>query len=151
MGGGKQKVRWEQGKFFKLWQEEVQAGRDPHQAFKDRGVGAVIVSTNIFADLPQHLPEEIVSTLIRAADVRIERILLQRPCLGRHFWYNQPQHEWVIVLKGGARFRFEGEDRTVETRPGDFINIPAHKNHRVEWTTPDGPTVWLGVRYGDRE
>ncbi len=29
--------RWEQSKFFKLWQEEVQAGRDPHQAFEDRG------------------------------------------------------------------------------------------------------------------
>jgi hypothetical protein len=29
--------RWEESKFFKLWQEEVKAGRDPHQAFKDRG------------------------------------------------------------------------------------------------------------------
>jgi hypothetical protein len=29
--------RWEDSKFFKLRQEERQAGRDPHQAFKDRG------------------------------------------------------------------------------------------------------------------
>jgi hypothetical protein len=29
--------RWEESKFFKLWQEEQKAGRDPHQAFKDRG------------------------------------------------------------------------------------------------------------------
>ena len=29
--------RWENSKFVKLWQEEVKAGRDPHQAFKDRG------------------------------------------------------------------------------------------------------------------
>jgi len=29
--------RWEESKFFKLWQEELKAGRDPHQAFKDRG------------------------------------------------------------------------------------------------------------------
>jgi hypothetical protein len=29
--------RWEAGKFFKLWQEETKAGRDPHQAFKERG------------------------------------------------------------------------------------------------------------------
>ena len=29
--------RWEQSKFFKLWQEEKQAGRDPQQAFKERG------------------------------------------------------------------------------------------------------------------
>jgi hypothetical protein len=32
---------------------------------------------------------------------------------------------------------------------GDFINIPAFKKHRVDWTTPDEETVWLGVRYGE--
>src|SRR5262249_27127278 len=29
--------RWEDSKFFKLWQEEVKAGRDPHKAFEERG------------------------------------------------------------------------------------------------------------------
>ena len=29
--------RWQQSKFFQLWQQEKEAGRDPHQAFKDRG------------------------------------------------------------------------------------------------------------------
>jgi hypothetical protein len=29
--------RWEKSKFFKLWQKEQKAGRDPHKAFKDRG------------------------------------------------------------------------------------------------------------------
>jgi hypothetical protein len=29
--------RWENSKFFKLWQEEEQAGRDPHKAFQERG------------------------------------------------------------------------------------------------------------------
>src|SRR5580704_8317268 len=29
--------RWEKSKFFKLWQEEQKAGRDPHKAFEDRG------------------------------------------------------------------------------------------------------------------
>jgi hypothetical protein len=27
----------EETKFFKLWQEVKKAGRDPHQAFRDRG------------------------------------------------------------------------------------------------------------------
>ncbi len=51
-----------------------------------------------------------------------------------------------MVLKGAARLRFE--DEAVEMRPGDFVNIPAHRKHRVEWTTPDEPTVWLAVFYG---
>jgi hypothetical protein len=34
---GEARRRWENSKFFKLWQEEQKAGRDPHQAFQDRG------------------------------------------------------------------------------------------------------------------
>ncbi len=26
-----------------------------------------------------------------------------------------------------------------------------HRRHRVEWTTPDEPTVWLAVHYGRPE
>jgi len=32
-------------------------------------------------------------------------------------------------------------------KAGDFIIIPAHRKHRVEWTSPDEPTVWLVVFY----
>ncbi len=39
-------------------------------------------------------------------------------------------------------------DEPMEMGPGDYINIPAHKRHRVEWTTEDEPTVWLVVFYG---
>jgi hypothetical protein len=30
----------------------------------------------------------------------------------------------------------------VEMKVGDFVNIPGHKKHPVEWTMPDEPTVW---------
>jgi cupin 2 domain-containing protein len=100
---------------------------------------------NIFDDLPQHLPKELVQILIRAADVRIERIISHGHVSPEGFWYDQPQHEWVIVPKGVARLQFE--DGMVEMKPGDFINIPAHKKHRVDWTTPDEPTIGLAVRY----
>ena len=30
--------------------------------------------------------------------------------------------------------------------PGDYIEIPPHVRHRVEWTDADWPTVWLAVR-----
>lgn len=29
--------RWQASKFFKLWQEETEGGRDPRKAFEDRG------------------------------------------------------------------------------------------------------------------
>ena len=25
--------------------------------------------------------------------------------------------------------------------------IPAHRRHRVEWTDPEAPTVWLALHY----
>lgn len=102
---------------------------------------------NIFDELPQHFPKELVQILVRAADVRIERIISHGHASPADFWYDQPQHEWVIVLKGAARLQFE--DGMTEIKVGDFINIPAFKKHRVDWTTPDEPTVWLGVRYGE--
>ena len=106
-----------------------------------------MTTTNLFADLPTNLPTELVTTLLEAADVRIERIISHGHASAADFWYDQPQHEWVIVLKGAARLQFE--DGMVEMKVGNFVNIPAHCRHRVEWTTPHEPTVWLGVRYGD--
>lgn len=101
---------------------------------------------NVFEDLPQHLPRELVQILVGASNVRIERIISHGHASPPGFWYDQDQHEWVAVLKGAARLRFE--DQIVEMKPGDFINIPAHRKHRVEWTASDEPTIWLAVHYG---
>ena len=106
-----------------------------------------MVPTNLFADLPSHLPDELVTTLLNATNVRIERIVSHGHASPEGFWYDQDQHEWVMVLKGAARLRFENDEQPVEMKPGDFVNIPAHKKHRVEWTTPDEPTIWLAVFY----
>lgn len=100
---------------------------------------------NLFDDFPTDLPDELITTLLAAANVRIERVVSHGHASHDDFWYDQDQHEWVIVLKGAARLRFE--DGIMEMTPGDFINIPAHKKHRVEWTTLDEPTIWLVVFY----
>src|SRR3954466_590152 len=105
-----------------------------------------MTALNLFDDSPQHLLKEVVQTLSMLPTC-IERIISHGHASPADFWYDQPQHEWVIVLKGAARLQFE--DGMVEMKVGDFVNIPAHKRHRVEWTTPVEPTVWLGVRYGN--
>jgi cupin 2 domain-containing protein len=102
------------------------------------------IPSNLFDDLPSNLPDELVTTLLDASNVRIKRIVSNGHASPEGFWYDQDQHEWVMVLKGAARLRFEGKE-PVEMREGDFINIPAHKKHRVEWTTPDEPTIWLAI------
>ena len=122
-------------------------GQDVHR-FKplaSEGGKCLEIIRNLFDDLPEHLPKESVQTLLQAADMRIERIISHGHASPPDFWYDQKQSEWVVVLKGAARLQFE--DGVVEMKPGDFIKIPANKKHRVDWTMPDEPTVWLGVRY----
>ena len=101
--------------------------------------------TNLLANLPCDLPEELFTTLLQAPGVRIERIASHGHQSPDGFWYDQPTNEWVLVLKGAAKVEFA--DRTVEMGPGDYLDIPARKKHRVAWTTPDEPTIWLAVHY----
>jgi cupin 2 domain-containing protein len=105
------------------------------------------MTSNLFNDLPSNLPDELFVTLLDSAKVRIEKIVSHGHASPQGFWYDQDQHEWVLVLHGAARLSIEGESK--ELKPGDYINIPAHQKHRVEWTTPDQPTVWLAVFYGE--
>jgi cupin 2 domain-containing protein len=101
---------------------------------------------NLFTEIPSELPEELVQTLLRAPGLRIERIVSLGHASPEGFWYDQENGEWVALLAGAARLRFEGGE-SIELRPGAFVNIPAHARHRVEWTSPDGPTVWLAIHY----
>ena len=105
------------------------------------------MTPNLFTDLPAGLPEELFTTLMQAPDVRIERIVSRGHQSPDGFWYDQPTGEWVVVLKGAARI--ELENKTVEMGLGDYLDIPAHTKHRVAWTTPDEPTIWLAMHYGN--
>lgn len=107
------------------------------------------VMNNLFRDIPANLPQELCETLLANDGLTIERIVSLGHASPPGFWYDQDRHEWVIVLKGRAKLRFEGEAESLEMKPGDSVNIPAHKRHRVEWTDPATPTVWLAVHYGD--
>jgi cupin 2 domain-containing protein len=105
--------------------------------------------TDLFADIPDDLPEELVETLCRASGVRIERIVSLGHASPEGFWYDQDANEWVLLLKGAARLTLEG-DEPLDLRPGASLEIPAHRRHRVEWTDPTGPTIWLAVHYESR-
>src|SRR3954453_8218223 len=94
---------------------------------------------NLLADVPAELPEELIQTLVAAPGVRIERIVSHGHASPPGFWYDQGPAEWVLVVAGAPRLRFEGGD-AVEMTPGAYVNIPAGRRHRVEWTDPDRPT-----------
>jgi cupin 2 domain-containing protein len=102
---------------------------------------------NIFAHLPDSLPEELFQELAYGKGFKLERIISMGHATPVGQWYDQEQHEWVLLLSGSAGLRFEGEETVQELRPGDFVDILAHKRHRVEWTDPKVKTVWLALHY----
>lgn len=101
--------------------------------------------SNLFADLPARLPAERVDVLVTAPGVRVERIVSTGQATAPGEWYDQPDDEWVVVLRGRARLRVEGEADARDLYPGDHLLLHAHVRHRVEWTDDAGPTVWLAV------
>ena len=106
-----------------------------------------MIQNNLLVDLPQSLAAELTEVLARSDHVRIERIISTGHSSPKGFWYDQDEHEWVIVLAGEATLRFEGDEATVMMMPGDHINIPAGRKHRVDSTSSTEPTVWLAVFY----
>ncbi|WP_246149268.1 cupin domain-containing protein [Skermanella pratensis] len=53
----------------------------------------------------------------------------------------------MLLLTGAAVLEIEGEAETMPLGPGDCIDIPPRRRHRVAWTDPGQPTVWLAVFY----
>ena len=102
---------------------------------------------NLFTAIPRELSEELFDTLAGAGDVRIERIVSRGHASPRDFWYDQDWHEFVLLVRGRAALRFEGEADPVVMAPGDHLVIEAHARHRVEWTDPETDTIWLAVHY----
>jgi len=82
---------------------------------------------NLLSPLPDAEAAERVDALLTRPGLRIERIVSRGQASPPGFWYDQTE---VRVL-----------------RPGDWVDIAPHRRHRVDWTNPAVPTVWLAVFY----
>lgn len=106
---------------------------------------ATLSQGNLFHALPVAAGEESFEALLTRPGALLERIVSHGQRSPAGFWYDQPRDEWVALLTGAARLSLEGEERPRELVPGDWLFLPAHRRHRVEWTDPDHPTVWLAL------
>lgn len=105
---------------------------------------------NLFADIPfaDNRPDpaaERFDALFERPGVKVERIVSTGQASPPGFWYDQPGGEWVMVMRGAAGLRFEDETEPRPLGPGDWVWIAPHRRHRVEWTAPDEPTIWLAL------
>jgi cupin 2 domain-containing protein len=102
---------------------------------------------NLFESIPREMREEFIEALAGRDGVRVERIVSRGHTSSGGFWYDSNDTEWVIVIRGRARLRFEADDEVVDLGPGDHVTIPPHARHRVESTAPGQDTIWLAVRF----
>ena len=101
---------------------------------------------NIFSDIPPNLPNEIFDDIVTTDQLRIERIISKGHTSPDKGWYDQSENEWLIVLSGYGVIEFINGVKTTLKR-GDYLNINAHKKHRVIETSADEATVWLAIFY----
>jgi cupin 2 domain-containing protein len=109
--------------------------------------GAAMQSGNLFAHLPEQIAEEQLTQLLSTPSLTIERIVSRGHASPPGFWYDQDRPEWVVVLAGSAALLLDGEAAARILCRGDYVHIPAHVRHRVEWTDGSEPTIWLAVHY----
>ena len=101
---------------------------------------------DFFSNIAKDLTNEFFEEILVSKNVTIERIISKGHISPSSGWYDQDKNEWVIVLKGEAILSFE-DDNQVHLKSGEYIDIPAHKKHKVSWTKPDEETIWLAVFY----
>lgn len=105
-------------------------------------------SGNLFAGLAEATGggERFEELLVRSG-FRVERIISTGQASPPDSWYDQDVAEWVLLLSGAAQIRFEDEAEPRNLGPGDWLDIAAHRRHRVHWTDPAQASVWLAIHY----
>ena len=106
-----------------------------------------MIVSNIYSDIPDDLPHEVFEEILRNGSLKLERIISKGHKTPKGQWYDQGKDELVILLKGSAGLMIEGEEGTIGLKPGDYIHLPAHLKHRVEWTDSEEETIWLAVQF----
>lgn len=99
---------------------------------------------NLRSGIPDLLPEELFTTLVVRGGTRIERIVSRGHSSPPGFWFEQDEHELVILIQGRARVAIEGQGE-LDLSAGDWLDLPAHTRHRVTFTDPNADTIWLAV------
>ncbi len=89
---------------------------------------------------------EIFETLLKNDKVRIERIVSTGQAVPEGEWQGSEQNEWVILLQGESELTF-ADGEVIKITKGNYIYIPAHRKHRVSYTSSNPQCIWLAFHF----
>ena len=105
----------------------------------------MIEAGNLFANLAERAMREEVAVLAETAGGRIERIVSTGQASRPDFGTIRPRRSGWSFFPGAQAYASKPSPSPRVLAPGDWLEIPAHARHRVEWTDAERPTVWLAV------
>jgi len=100
---------------------------------------------NIFDEIIVDKSEEKFFEIFKNETIKVEKIVSNGQKSPENFWYEQEKSEFILLLEGFAILEFE--NREVELKKGDCLNIKAMEKHRVKFTSLDESTIWFAVFY----
>ena len=100
---------------------------------------------NIFEEIIIDKNEEKFFEIFKNETIKIEKIVSNGQTSPKNFWYEQEENEFILVLEGFAILEFE--DKEIELKKGDCLNIKAMQKHRVKFTSLTESTIWFAVFY----
>ena len=114
--------------------------------------GARPAPGHILAGLAPTDDGERFDALLETPGLRLERIVSPPGhAMPEGDWLEGERDEWVLVLQGRGALVFEDAPGQVVLNPGDHLQLPARRRHRVAWTDAQQPTVWLALHYGPED
>ena len=88
--------------------------------------------------------KEEIHPLHQGRSFRLEHIVSHGRACGPDSWYDQPEEEWVVLIRGQASLQFK-DDPEIFLEAGDSLLIPAHCLHRVASTSRDAH--WIALHF----
>ncbi|MEI6331313.1 MAG: cupin domain-containing protein [Pseudanabaena sp. ELA645] len=99
---------------------------------------------NIY-EVPQEVSQlEKFEQIVSGKNIQIEHIVSTGQTTTSGQWYDQELDEWVILLQGEAELSYV-DNMKIKLKAGDYLLIPAHTKHRVEYTSIEPACIWLAV------
>lgn len=106
-------------------------------------------SDNLLRSVAPPPGQELKQIIHEGLHWRLELIISSSASSKDGFWYDQEEHEWILILRGSARINLKKPDVLVDLSVGDHLYLHSHRLHRVERTDPEPGTTWLALFWND--
>ena len=97
---------------------------------------------NLFTTVLPKGEREVLQKLLEGDSFRLEAITSRGSASPEGSWYDQPDAEWVVLVRGRASLEFDQKEM-IDLVSGDYLLIPARCRHRVSSVSSDA--FWLAL------